>query len=108
METEEIQAKIDAYAGAFTAAMKKLDDKDAAIALVQELGKDMRTKEIRSEWRSGLAVKRVTAGSSESSGDGVEATPKQIAYLERLGVDVPAGISKENASALIDEAVIAR
>ena len=85
--------------------MKKLDDRDAAIALVQELGKDIRTKEIRSEWNAGLAIRRST---DDNPSDGIEATPKQLAFLKRLRVDVPDGMTKQQASELIDDAVMVR
>ena len=36
--------------------------------------------------------------------DPTAATEKQIAFLEGLGVDAPAGVSKQEATELIDQA----
>ena len=43
---------------------------------------------------------------SASRHDGVPYLPKQLAYLERLGVTVPANLSEQEASELIDQAVV--
>ena len=42
--------------------------------------------------------------SVEPQTNGEPATGKQIAYLRNLGVKAPKGLSKQEASALIDEA----
>ena len=44
-------------------------------------------------------------GNRHSNGNGDDlATEKQIGFLKKLGVTVPAGVSKREASRLIDEA----
>ena len=93
MNGEEIQMKVDFYADAFEKANAKLGNAELASLIVQQIGKDLRTAQIQG-----------TSGNS-GNGNGTQATPKQLAYLERLGVDVPAGVTKKQASELIDGAV---
>ena len=107
METEEIKNKLSTYMDAYSLALKKLGDTEAALGVVQELGKDLRTEAIRSEWQRGIAVRKAdrASGANGDAGDGVEATPKQLAFLKRLGVkETPA--SKQEASEMIDNAVL--
>ena len=63
-------------------------DEGTAIQLLQEIGKDRR-------------VSQMTARSQTSQ----EATPKQLAFLEKLNVKYGAEISKSEASQLIDQAL---
>lgn len=87
METEE-------YIELFESIQQKLpetkDKETIALAIMQELAKDRRMEEIK------------------ANGNGSKPTPKQIAYLKRLGVKTSEGITKQEASKLIDEAVAGR
>lgn len=94
MNGEEIQMKVDFYADAFEKANAKLGNVELASLIVQQIGKDLRTAQIQG-----------SSGNSGNSNGDVPATPKQLAYLERLGVPFEEGISKKQASELIDEAV---
>ncbi len=93
MEQEEVQTKIDFYADAFEKANAKLGNAELASLIVQQIGKDLRTAQIQG-----------TGGNSGNS-NGTQATPKQLAYLRRLGVPFEEGITKQRASEMIDEAV---
>jgi len=64
-------------------------DEATAIVLLQEIGKDRRTESINSRNQAGSGV----------------ATPKQLAFLEKLNVEHDSDISKSEASQLIDEAL---
>ena len=73
-----------------------MDDDVTAVALVQEIGKDLRVEKMR-------GFPDTTVASINTDGEPL-ATSKQIGFLRRLGVEVPAGLSKVEASRLIDEA----
>ena len=89
----EMQNKMTEYVDLFEEIRGKVGDDQIAVALVEQVGKDSRTELLRAN----------RAANSEN-GDPTAATAKQIAFLKRLGVDVPAGVSKEEASELIDQA----
>ncbi len=81
------------YLDMFEKVRKEVGDANAA-ALFAEVAKSSRVKAMLAE-RQGLQA---------SNGNG-SATPNQLSYLKRLGVeDIPANLSKEQASALIDKA----
>lgn len=63
-----------------------------AIAVLGEYGKDRRAEVMKEARLNGY-----------SNGNG-QPTPKQIAYLKRLGIEMPEGLTKQQASKLIDEA----
>ncbi len=94
MNGEDIQAQVDFYADAFEKANAKLGNAELASLIVQQIGKDLRTAQIQGG-----------SGNSGNSNGDVPATPKQLAYLQRLGINVPAGLSKQQASELIDKAL---
>ena len=97
MDKQEIQTKIDLYSQVFNDAKERVGD-EAALAIVDQIGKHLRMAEIRSGNGSGGVV-------VSDDGDDQAATPKQIAYLKRLGAEVPVGISKQEASVMLDEAL---
>ena len=97
MEQQEIQTKIDLYTQVFNDAKERVGD-EAALAIIDQIGKHLRVAEIRTG--NGLAATAVS-----HSGDDQPATSKQIAFMEQLGLDVPEGISKREASAMLDEAL---
>ena len=74
-----------------------MHDDQAALVILQEMGKASRTNRIRLEREANAA--KVSFTSSED----VPATEKQIGFLTRLGVKVPEGLSKREASALLDQ-----
>ena len=73
-----------------------MNDEATAVALVQEIGKDGRVEKMR-------GFPETTVASLDSNGEQL-ATSKQLGFLRRLGVKVPQGISKVEASRLIDDA----
>ena len=87
----EIQAQIDWYVDVFKDAKGKVRDEHVASVIMNAVGEDARAGAVGS--RRDAAV-----------GDMMLATEKQRAFLERLGVPIPPGCTKEKASALIDEA----
>ena len=94
----DTEQKIEAYVEIFEDAKRRVGNDEAAIAIVEQIGKDTRTAQIWAE-RNGNGDGNTLAASS----NGELATSKQIGYLKRLGVDVPKGMTKEDASQKIDE-----
>ena len=97
-----MQQKLDVHLEAYERAQKRLGDGNAAIAVMQELGKDILTREMRADRGSGYAARESVAADAED----LPATEKQIAYLKRLGFDGdPASLSKAQASNAVDELI---
>ena len=84
------------YLELFEEVRQKVNDESTAVALVQEIGKDGRVEKMR-------GFPETTVASFDANGEPL-ATSKQIGFLRRLGVNVPEGLSKLEASRLIDDA----
>jgi len=93
MEHQIDLTAIHRCAAEFRAVMDEVHDKEVAVVILDQLGKDRRVAAM--EKRNGF-------GSNSSSDE--SATEKQLQYMEKLGLDVQPGISKREASALIDQA----
>jgi len=87
---------IDGYTKAYDEVYAKVNDKDVAIFLLGQVAKDRRTDEINKNGGN-------NKGNGYSNGN-VLATPSQVSYLKRLGIAVKDGMTKAEASKLIDEA----
>ncbi len=97
MEQQDIQTKIDLYTQVFNDAKERVGD-EAALAIVDQIGKHLRVAEIRSG-------KGFAAMAAFQNGDDQPATQKQIVFMEQLGLEIPEGISKREASVKLDEAL---
>lgn len=97
MNDKEMQTKLTGYVQAFEQIKQRVGDDQVAMAIVSEVAKDTRAANIRAE-RQANRTTDSNADASES------ATVRQIAYLKTLGVRVPDKLTKQEASALIDEA----
>ena len=98
METEEIQSKLNLYADVFKEARNRVNDDQIATAIVQEIGKHMRVAQMAEE-----GGKRFN-GEKRVRNPEDPATPKQIAFLKRLGVkEFSGGLTRGQASQQIDE-----
>ncbi len=93
MENEIIQSKLDSFIEIYDEVKARTRDEQAAIAILQEVNKDARTEKIQTG-----------RGNGNENGSS-PATEKQIGYLKKLGVEVAPGLTKREASALIDEAL---
>ena len=89
MMKEEMQSKLDFYLEVFQEVKQRVNNDQVATAIVQELAKDARMVQQRNQ----------DAGQTDS------ATSMQIEYLKKLGVTIPMGLSKQEASGLIDSAL---
>ena len=86
----DMVAKAEKYLELYQEIKRKCDGDDIlARAVMQEVTKDRRMDEMREERR-------------ERNGE--PATTRQLEYLRNLSVEVPAGITKKQASVLIDNA----
>jgi hypothetical protein len=88
--TEPIVVIAERYINLYGEIRKKTGDDRVAQAILAEVAKDRRMQEMREE---------------REARNGELATAKQLQYLENLGVKVKPGLTKKEASALIDEAV---
>ena len=92
MDEQTRKQAIDNYLKLFDDIKARTSDERTALGILQEVNKDIRMAQIRAE-RNG----------DNSNGDAAPATVRQKNYLKRLGVKIPAGLTKQQASALIDE-----
>ena len=95
---KKTQARIDEYLEVYDRVNPVIKQAEVTAAVIEQIGKDRRC-----EWLVNGRSNGHGNGHSNSNGD-EPATEKQIGFLKRLKVDVPANLSKEQASSLIDEA----
>jgi len=84
---QNIQAKLDKYLDLFEELKQKTNDERTALTLLQEVSKDRRMEEMREE---------------REAKNGEPATTKQMNYMKKLAINIPQGITKKEASKLID------
>ena len=90
MDNTDIQDMAGYYLNMFEQIRKKVTDVQLATVIMQEIAKDRRQRHIEER--------------RQPNGDG-PASESQLAYLRKLGVSIPANITKREASRLIDEAL---
>ncbi|MCZ6653635.1 MAG: hypothetical protein O7D91_11490 [Planctomycetota bacterium] len=100
MEIEKATERVDFYKQLVDQLVGFVPDTAVVATVVEQVGKDL---------RMGQILRREGNGSNGSNGwngsDEQPATAKQIGFLRRLGMkDIPAGLSKREASRAIDEA----
>ena len=91
---EKLKAKADLYTGLARYIAPRVDV-GFGVAVLQEIGRDLRCERLNMNSRNGNNVKNT---------DNDPATTKQIDYLKSLGVDVIHGMTKKQASGLIEDA----
>ena len=82
-----IQHKLNNYLNLLNEIKKVTEDTDTAQAMFREIAKDIRMER---------------NPQNRQQGNGYLATPAQISYLKRLGAVVPRGLTKAQASQLIE------
>lgn len=99
---EETIEKLDYYLEMFNHVRSKgLNDDAVAMAIVQEAAKDQRMEKMRNgKPRNGTAGSARPAGADNGRSP---ATAKQREYLADLGVNARPDLTKQEASALLDE-----
>ncbi len=93
MDTE-IKERIAYYLGLYGELREQCGSSEVAIAVLQQLGKDTRMAKIQN-WEK-------RNDENGTNGD-MPATTKQLAFMRKLGLDIPTSVTKKEASALIDE-----
>lgn len=99
METDMIDDNLTRYMALYQRVLNRVGDERVAIAFVHELAKDARMERIQAE--------RLGGSKNSSSGeewDSVPATARQLALLRVLNIRVVDGLTKLQASNLIDDA----
>ena len=99
MENKNIEERIEECLKLLARIKAKVGDERTALAILQEVKKDMRGQQASEDRRGGNGQPDPAPGSVE-----IPATASQVNYLKRLGVEVPLHLTKRAASALIDEA----
>ncbi len=100
MEIETAIERVDFYKQLVDQLVDFVPDTAVVASVVEQVGKDLRMGQILRRERNASNGSNGWNGSDEQP-----ATAKQIGFLRRLGVkDIPAGLSKRDASTLIDEA----
>ena len=84
----DVQTKINEYALLIEQIRNRLGDDADTLAVLQEIGKDIRANNIQQ---------------TKSYNSDYPATENQIAYLKRLGSKIPEGLTKRQASKMIDD-----
>ena len=100
MMDHENFSRVAHYLKLFEEVKAKVDDDAVAMGILEQVGKDSRVEKM-SGLRNGNRQ-----GTSTEFGEQT-ATEKQLGFLRRLGVEIPVGVSKREASRLIDEAQVA-
>ena len=90
MANPNMVAKVEKYLGLFQEIRGRIEDPAVARTILTEVSKDRRMEEIREE---------------KEMRNGEPATTRQLEYLRNLGVQVKPGLTKKQASLLIDEAL---
>jgi len=87
---QNMMANVEKYLELFQEIRNKVGDDVVARTVMQEVAKDRRMEEIREE---------------RELRNGEPATAKQLQYLKNLGVAITPGLTKKQASLLIDNAI---
>jgi hypothetical protein len=90
MADTNMMAKVETYLAILQEIRKKTGDDKLAQMILAEIAKDRRMEEMREE---------------RELRNGEPATSKQLEYLKKLGVQTTPGLTKKQASTLIDNAL---
>ena len=88
----EMNERLEEYLDLFETVKARVGDEQVACEIINQVGKDGRCEKMQGSRRS-------TVNASDD-GNEIPATSKQIGYLKRLGVAVPEGVTKYQASEL--------
>ena len=94
------QSELERYLKLLDSIKARVEDERTAVVILQELNKDRRMASIREERQNGNGH-----SSANSEQEDQPATEKQLAYLRKLGASPSEGLTKHQASKLIDEAL---
>lgn len=80
--------RLDSYLNLLDVIKARTADERTAVTILQEISKDRRMEKIKQE---------------REASNGQPATEKQKKFMSKLGIDFPRNVTKQEASALIDE-----
>lgn len=84
----QIQKSLQEYLELLAVIKEKIGNENTAVALLAEVSKDRRMVEIRQERDNPVRE---------------PATEKQLSFMKKLGMKCPKNLTKQEASALLDE-----
>ncbi len=93
----KMNERLEEYLELFETVKARVGDGQVACEIVNQVGKDSRCAQ--------MAGRPSSAANTTVDGDDSTATMKQIGYLKTLGVTIPEGVTKREASELIDQAM---
>ena len=100
MSVNTLKEKVEEYLELLKAIKQKTGDERTALAILQEVNKDVRMDRISFE-----------RGNGKDNGSPRNhtrmATKRQLSFLSKLGVEVPEGLTREQASAMLDKKLAA-
>ena len=102
-------SKLNAYIDTLDWIKERVNDEQTAAVILEQIAKDQRTERIAAI-RNGNGANgarsngNVARTNDTENSNGGAATQKQREYLKDLGVKVPKGLTKHEASQLIEEA----
>lgn len=99
----EKNAKLSEYLDLVKEIRREVSEPELVATLVTEFSKDRRVQEMRSERRSLVEISH-----DGDSGNDVPATIRQKEFLLKLNVAIPKGLTKNQASELLDQAIADR
>ena len=85
---ENINKKLNGYLELLAEIKEKTEDEITARVLLQELSKDLRMEKIKQE---------------REANNGSPVTDKQKNFMKKLKIVIPEGLTKQEASMMIDE-----
>ena len=97
---------LDDYLKLYHEIKVRTGDGQSALVILREVNKDLRMAQISKERARSRGRRKLNCNSrpNDNQNDGARlATETQRGYLSQLGADVGPGVSKAQASALIDE-----
>lgn len=100
---EQTNTVLNEYLTEFTAIRNAVGDDRVASVILQEVAKDRRTQTIQNERQAKRG--RNPAKGQATSNPGMTSEPaseRQIDFLKDLGMPVPAGLTRQAASELIE------
>ncbi len=91
MDTEKY-ARVEEYLEVYERVHTVVKSAEVVAAIIEQVGKDTRCGWLMA-----------SEGNGSNGGSEQPATEKQLGYLKSLGVEIPEGLTKKEASELIDQ-----
>jgi hypothetical protein len=103
-EMNETNGKLTEYLDLVKNIKRQVNEPELVAALVTEISKDRRVQEMRAERKAFVEVSH----DNGDNGNDLPATVKQKEFLLDLNVAIPKGLTKRQASELLEQALAQR